>query len=269
MGRAVPSGRVRVSLAGLDQRLADEIAAVSKSRPRRPLTVADLLEMSDAFRQGVRAYAGDDGADEPESGMVARSIVVGHVLLEQPTIAARIVLEAAERWELPAEWADAPMTWLSRFAGFVLSHAHDRESLSLAMIPAQAVALTADFCLGLTCTEAELSKAVNLLTAGAYPVLDTEGEADEDEKKKGSFCRWSRIVLHLCTAMPGTTPDYWMYEATEAQVSWLTRAIRWRNHQERRAAAEAGGKPCAPDSNDPRIVSGVRWKRLLKRLHGG
>lgn len=250
-----------VSLDGLDAALARSIEEIAAKRSE-PLTATDLHELIEAHEFGKAAMAGDDPTAEDEVGVLERSIVVGNVVLRSPTIAARIILGNADGWAVPAEWAAEPHLWLRVLAAYVLAHAYDRDVLALLADRDQAVTLIQEWATALVCDQRELSRAVAKLTNGAYPDVETV------EKKKRPV-RWGRLLLRLCRAAPGTTPDYWLYREPDALACWVLKAEDWRQRKEAEAASRSAGSPLPPAGDDPRLEAVAKWRELEKRLTDG
>ena len=148
------------------------VTALLAERGDRP---PDVDQVHDILGTLIETRHAEEGTQEPgdQDGLTFRTIPVGGQLLSTPTLAARIKLNAMDRWTIPDPWAGHPAEWIASLAGFIL--AHGREPLAIETLsPETAPGLVETWLLKVSCTAHELGEAVRDLLGHGYPPVDPE-----------------------------------------------------------------------------------------------
>ena len=148
------------------------VTALLAERGDRPL---DVDQVHDVLGALIETRHAEEGTQEPgdQDGLTFRTIPVGGQLLSTPTLAARIKLNAMDRWTIPDPWAGHPAEWIASLAGFIL--AHGREPLAIETLsPDTAPGLVEAWITPMPCTAHELAEAVRDLLGHGYPPVDPD-----------------------------------------------------------------------------------------------
>ena len=148
------------------------VTALLAERGDRP---PDVDQVHDILGTLIETRHAEEGTQDPgdQDGLTFRTIPIGGQLLSTPTLAARIKLNAMDRWTIPDPWAGHPAEWIASLSGFIL--AHGREPLAMeTLTPDTAQPLVEAWITPMPCTAHELAEAVRALLGHGYPPVDPD-----------------------------------------------------------------------------------------------
>ena len=148
------------------------VTALLAERGDRP---PDVDQVHDILGTLIETRHAEEGTQDPgdQDGLTFRTIPIGGQLLSTPTLAARIKLNAMDRWTIPDPWAGHPAEWIASLSGFIL--AHGREPLAIETLsPDTAPGLVEAWITPMPCTAHELAEAVRDLLGHGYPPVDPD-----------------------------------------------------------------------------------------------
>lgn len=173
------SPAIRVSLAGLDPKLAAHLADAAAAAGPAGLDLPAAIEL---YRRAEAIRAAAEGAGVPVSGLVPRSVGFGHATLHAPSMAAAGLVQEAASWGMDPHW-------YNRFWAYCLAHSYDPDGLGAAATKDLAVRAVHEWATKHLahpeCTEDVLEERIQQLVHGTPLERATAAGEDHAQKKRG------------------------------------------------------------------------------------
>lgn len=247
------SRTLTICLDDLEPTLAADMAAIA-ARRGRPLTLDEASELRRAAERIRLAYGGQSLGAADDDALLPRSVLVGGCELRSLTLAGRIMLRRLYAWNAEQPMDQEPFDVLQ---AWVFACSWDRQQMARCVTREDAAAIVVEWAPRLTCSQADLYAAFDLLQG-----LRAECGAADAGKKNDVSCQGELVEV---LAAHSADSNYWLYDVSEEHAIVVLRRLSDRRAREAAEIAAATGRQ-RPAHSDDRVDAVAEYCALKERL---